>query len=207
MKPCLFLAVTADLREFFSRTFRVGQKGFHLNVLLYLCLNLIAGASVSPEAWAGVAEEYQVKAAFFYHFARFIEWPSDTFASEGDPFRVCIVGKNPFQGTLQQTLSDKQIHNHPFHLISNPSASELAQCHVVFIGEDSSDRSGSITRDLHGKAVLTIGESADFIQRGGIIRLFLEESKVRFGINPQAAQQAHLAISSKLLRLAKIERP
>jgi YfiR/HmsC-like len=173
-----------------------------------LCgLSLFLGFSVQTVAWAGVVEEYQVKAAFFYHFSRFIQWPSEKFSSEGDPFRVCIVGGNPFQGELQKILSGKTVQDHPFVLIQDPSDSELHQCHVVFIGKGAAKQSEGITRAMGGQGVLTIGESPDFIQRGGIVRLFLEESKVRFGINPKAAEQAKLVISSKLLRLATIESP
>ena len=177
---------------------------FWLGVLL----TLLGGIGASSAALAGVAEEYKVKAAFFYHFARFIEWPSEKFPSADDPFRVCLVGENPFQGVLRKTLSGKTVHGRAFRLTQSLSDDdELSQCHVVFIGQVSTDRSKRITQALHGKGVLTIGERADFIQQGGIVRLFLEESKVRFGINPQAAQEAQLDVSSKLLRLAKIERP
>ncbi len=176
--------------------------------LLGVFLNVIVGGiCASPAALAGVAEEYKVKAAFFYHFARFIEWPSERFLSDEDPFRICIVGENPFQGALRKTLSGKTVHGRPFRLLQSPDDAVLTQCHVVFIGEGSADRSKRITDAVHGQGVLTIGESADFIRQGGIVRLFLADNKVRFGINPQAAQRANLEISSKLLRLAKIESP
>lgn len=170
-------------------------------------LSVLICLSTSSFAVAGVAEEYQVKAAFFYHFARFIEWPAENFSSKDDSFRICIVGKNPFQGELEKILSGKKVHNRPFKLMTQMSDAKLLQCHVVFVGDVSSDRSHAVTRALQGKSVLTIGEGTDFIEQGGMIRLFVEHSKVRFGINPQAAQQVHLDISSKLLRLAKIEEP
>jgi len=157
--------------------------------------------------FAGVAEEYQVKAAFFYHFARFIEWPAATFSSEDEPFRVCIVGKNPFEGELANLLSGKAVHNRSVILMPNVPDSQWDQCHVVFVGDVSADRVKTVTRAFKGKSVLTIGEREDFIRRGGVIRLFMQNNKVRFAINPQAAQQAQLHVSSKLLRLAKIEEP
>lgn len=173
----------------------------------WILLSLFLWGSMPPMVWSGIVEEYQVKAAFFYHFARFIEWPVEKFSSEQTPFRVCIVGKNPFEGELKKLLKGKTVHNRSFALMSDMSDSQLDQCHVVFVGDVSSDRSITVTRAFRGKSVLTIGEGDDFIQHGGMIRLFVENSKVRFAINPQATQQAHLNVSSKLLRLAKIEEP
>lgn len=197
-------SVKSELRNW---TMRLGSYHRYEGVRFFVFLILVLWLSTSSSALAGVAEEYRVKAAFFYHFARFIEWPAETFNSGDDPFRVCIVGQNPFQGQLEKMLADKSVHNHSFRIISDPSDSDLGTCHVVFIGKSSSGRSGVIANLLQNQAVLTIGESADFIQQGGMIRLFLDKSKVRFGINPKAAERAHLEISSKLLRLANIERP
>ena len=52
--------------------------------------------------------------------------------------------------------------------------------------------------------VLTIGEMPGFARHGGIINLTLEDSKVRFEVNVEAAKEAELNISSRLLALAKI---
>ncbi len=185
----------------------IGRFGRLGKLWCQVLFSVLAGLSLTSGAIAGVAEEYQVKAAFFYHFARFIEWPADKFSSKDDPFRVCIVGKNPFQGELENILSSKKVHNRSFSLMSEVSDSRLSQCHVVFVSNVAAERLKAVSHILKGKSVLTIGERSDFIQLGGMVRLFVENSKVRFGINPQATQQAHLEVSSKLLRLAKIEEP
>ncbi len=53
-------------------------------------------------------------------------------------------------------------------------------------------------------SVLTIAETPGFARRGGVINFTLEDSKVRFEVNVDAAQQVGLNISSRLLSLAKI---
>jgi len=52
--------------------------------------------------------------------------------------------------------------------------------------------------------ILTVGETPGFAERGGVIRLVLEDNKVRFEVNVDAAHQAGLTISSRLLTLARI---
>jgi hypothetical protein len=48
-----------------------------------------------------------------------------------------------------------------------------------------------------------VGESENFVQQGGMIGFFLEDNKVRFEINLDAAERARLKISARLLALAK----
>ena len=52
--------------------------------------------------------------------------------------------------------------------------------------------------------MLVVGDSPGLAEKGAIINFVIEDNKVRFEVNPQAARQAHLQISSKLLRLAKL---
>jgi hypothetical protein len=51
---------------------------------------------------------------------------------------------------------------------------------------------------------LTVGESPHFTLNGGAVRFFLEHDRVRFEINIDAVERAHLKISAQLLSLAKI---
>ena len=51
--------------------------------------------------------------------------------------------------------------------------------------------------------MLTVGESEHFVQDGGMIGFLLEENKIRFEINLEAAEHAKLKLSSRLLALAK----
>jgi preprotein translocase subunit Sec61beta len=58
--------------------------------------------------------------------------------------------------------------------------------------------------ELKGRDILTVGENANFIRLGGMIRFTEENRKIALQINPDAAMAADLVISSKLLRLAEI---
>jgi hypothetical protein len=52
--------------------------------------------------------------------------------------------------------------------------------------------------------VLTVSDMDNFGRRGGMIRLVLDQNRVRFRINAEAARQNEVVISSKLLRMAEI---
>jgi len=51
-----------------------------------------------------------------------------------------------------------------------------------------------------------VGESDGFIEEGGIVNLRLARGKIQIQININAAEQAGVHISSKLLSLAEIIR-
>ncbi|MGA9449655.1 MAG: YfiR family protein, partial [Candidatus Sulfotelmatobacter sp.] len=76
-------------------------------------------------------------------------------------------------------------------------------CQVVFIDKDERKNVTVLMSGLPKTSVLTVGESDDFLQQGGIIRLFVEDRKIRFEINQEAAETANLRVSSRLLLLAK----
>jgi len=75
---------------------------------------------------------------------------------------------------------------------------------MLFIASAESSRAEEIVQLLKGTSVLTIAETPGFSKQGGVINFVLEDSKVRFEVNVDAAKQAGLNISSRLLSLAKI---
>jgi hypothetical protein len=55
---------------------------------------------------------------------------------------------------------------------------------------------------LQGWQTLTVADFAGFVGRGGAVELFLDEGRVRFRIDRDAAQAAGLVLRSQLLRAA-----
>ncbi|HEU4687838.1 MAG TPA: YfiR family protein, partial [Vicinamibacterales bacterium] len=80
----------------------------------------------------------------------------------------------------------------------------LRNCHLVYLGVTDRERATSILGEVQGAAVLTVSNGPDFVRLGGIVGLFVDEGRMRFAINPEAAQRAGLRLSSRLLQLAKI---
>ena len=147
--------------------------------------------------------EYQVKAAFIYNFAKFVEWPAEAFADRNAPLRVCVLGENPLGEELVRVVNGKKVQGRDLAVsgVSEPHAAR--SCHVLFVSASERGRTGQILETLRGASVLTVGESADFMRHGGIIRFVLEEGKVRFEVNLNASEKARVKISSKLLTLAR----
>jgi hypothetical protein len=162
----------------------------------------IASITVS-QTHAQSANEYQVKAAYLYNFAKFIEWPPGAFDAGGAPFVVGVMGDDPFGSTLDQAISGKSVNGHPLMLKRMKWGQNLRGCHILFIGSSEKMRLSQLFDSLKGANVLTVGEIDRFGQRGGIITFVMEDDVVRFEINTSVAEQSRLKVSSKLLALAR----
>jgi hypothetical protein len=164
-----------------------------------LALTLAIPAAVPAQG----ANEYEIKAAFLFNFTRFVDWP---LSSESGPFCIGIVGADPFAGALEQAVKGRLAGGHAITVEHFKLGEESAACQIVFIsGADARKIRAALGRLQHA-SVLTVGEGPGFCHSGGVIALEVEDNKVRLDINPDAAQRAHLQISSKLLTLATLVR-
>jgi hypothetical protein len=148
-------------------------------------------------------KEYQVKAAFLYNFAMFVDWPREAFSDDRAALVVGVIGNDPFGGALDQAINGKNIGGRALVVRRLKWGEDLRSCHILFIGSSERRRLPQIIQSLRGSSVLTVGDMEQFNQQGGIINFILEASKVRFEINGSGANQARLRISSKLLALGR----
>ena len=147
--------------------------------------------------------EYELKAAFLFHFAQFVEWPADAFQNPASPFTYCTVGEDPFHGALNESLRGKSIATRRLEVRHVKQAEEVAGCQIMFIAAGEKKRTAEVMAKAAGHPILIVGENEGFIQNGGMIGFCLEENKIRFEINLEAVERANLKISARLLALAK----
>ena len=146
--------------------------------------------------------EYQIKAAFLFNFAKFVEWPPRVLTEAKSPIIIGILGENPFHEDLAQVVRNKSIDQHPLLIHELRSPAQAANCHVLFISTSEKKRLPEIFAALKSASVLTVGEMDQFTEAGGMINFVLVGTKIRFEINQEAATSAGLKISSKLMSLA-----
>jgi YfiR/HmsC-like len=158
------------------------------------------------QALAQSQSEYALKSVFLYNFCRFIEWPESAFASPNEPFVIGIVGNDPFGPLLTEAVGGEKYHNRPIRIDYFRGPGDIRRCHLLFISSSESARVEQILAAVAGKSVVTVGETEDFLDRGGMIALNAERNRVRLRINAPALHSANLAVSSKLLRVAEVKR-
>lgn len=147
--------------------------------------------------------EYNVKAAFVFNFAQYVEWPAESFPTGDSAMVFCTYGSDPFEGSLVTIIERGAGDDRPasFRIVYSPATARA--CHLLFVPRDRAAETNTLAHSLRGSHTLLIGEDADFLESGGVIRLFIEERKVRFGINMDAAREQGLRVSSQLLKLAR----
>lgn len=170
--------------------------------LLILLVVFFTGWS-TVHSLAAPDDEYSVKAAFLYNFAKFVEWPATAFNDPNDPLVICVLGQDPFGSGLDE-LQGKSAGKRTIAIRRFKSARDLGRCHIVFVSRPATGSVQDTCRSLGNNAVLTVSDIDHFAQLGGMIGLSTVENKIRFSINLKVAEQAGLKLSSQLLKLATI---
>jgi hypothetical protein len=165
-----------------------------------LLATLLAGNRVVAQP---PVAEAQIKAAFVYNFLKFVEWPATAFNDPQHPFVVAIIGDGATADATEQFLASKQIGARLLVTRRLGWEDSLIGVHALFVAEPDPKKQRHIFAAAAEASVLSIGEGADFAVRGGVIGLLVENRKVRFDIDVDAAQAAGLLISSKLLALTR----
>jgi hypothetical protein len=181
-----------------------------VKILIFLALAGICTGQIFAQK---PASEYDIKAAFLYNFIKFVEWPSDAFYEKDAPITIGVLsekGENPFIDTFAltnyldgavhgKTLNDRKIKvRESEHIIA------LKDCQLIFISRSEKSHLREIFNAINGRPILTVGDTDNFCQQGGMINFIQHSGKVRFEINLIAAEKARLKISSKLLNVATL---
>lgn len=167
-----------------------------LGVGLALGMNLFAAAE---------PEESEVKAAFIYNFAKFVEWPAEVFESSSAPLKLCVLGHDSVETELRQ-LEGREAQGHTLRVQAIASPDDARECHILFIAASEVSRQVQIIQGVGSVAVLTVADRRDFTQKGGMIGLYVESQRVQFAVNLAVAQSRGLKLSARLLQLARVPR-
>lgn len=189
----------ATLKEAMLRNFRI----------IVVCLICLALALPSRTQTAGSSDssEYLIKAGFIYNFSNLMQWPASAFSKSDSPIVIGILGTDTFGGMLDEVLGGKKVNGRSFLVKHLKWGMELKDCNIVFVSPSETAHLEEIFHLLKGLPILTIGETPSFARRGGVINFIVVDDKVRFEVNVEAAKQADINISSRLLALAKIVPP
>jgi len=173
-----------------------------------LVLLLLSGALLLPILAAKASSEtpkasvYQVQAAYLYNFGKFVRWPAVAPANQGGSFSICVFDQDPLAAVLQSTLAGESVGNRPVVIRRVAKAQEAGSCHILFISLAQRKELKEILAALDQKSVLTVSDIPDFSSEGGMIQFVFEGDRIRFEINLEGAQRAHLVFPSELLRVA-----
>ena len=166
-----------------------------LLIFLFLCAPVLAQEALP---------EYQVKAAYLFNFLKFVEYPNESFMDPLAPIVIGVIGDDPFGNALPQVVIGKTVEGRDLVIRVYHAGEDLRGAHILFISASERKRVPMILSSLRGSSVLTVADTAGFLDAGGMIQFLNENGRVRFAINVDATSRAKLKMSSKLLSLAKV---
>lgn len=188
------------------------RSGFAIKPLCGLLLALALLGALPALCAANMARaderapsEHEVKAAFLYNFAKFVEWPADTFKEPGAPFVLCIAGAEAYV-SARDMLSAKNIKGRRLSVRQVKPTEPVHDCHLLFVSRAEADHAQAIL-DAADAHALRVGEASDFIRRGGVINLVRHANKFRFEINRSAGERSGFQFNYQLLQLATLVEP
>lgn len=166
------------------------------SILLCLFLGFPTGATVQAQP----VSEYDVEAAYLYNFGKFVHWPDSV--KKQPSFDICILGENPFGGTLDKLISHDHIDGKPIRKRVIGRTAEATGCAIIYISDSEAGNLRHILAALAGEDGLLVSNLPDFVQQGGMIQFVLQGDRVRFEVNLHPALRSHLVLSSELLKVA-----
>lgn len=167
-----------------------------------LALVLIVSAPVGAQ---NAPIEAQVKATYLFKLASFVRWPAPL--DDGDPFKICIAGRDDIAGLLTALAVGKQIEDKPVAVsaIAGADPRQLMGCRMLFIGRGAKTATALISA-TDGASVLVITDRTAGT-RGGVVEFMERSGKVRLAIDKRQAIARKLTLDSKLFNVAaEIER-
>ena len=172
--------------------------------LLALALGATSGVA---RAQTPISSENQLKAAFLFKLAQFLDWPANAFPESKSPIVIGVLGDDPFGSYLDDFVQGEKIGERPMVVQRFRRVEDVATCQILFVSRSEAVRLDKILGTLKGRCILTVGDVEGFASQGGMVRFATEGGKIQLRINVTAAKAAELTISSKLLAHATILAP
>ena len=178
-------------------------NNLHGRISVY-CIFFIVVLFSFPINADNITDEQKIKAALLLKLTQFIDWPESSKNSSSGYFKICVLGQNEFDSALtllngkksnELTVETEQFNN---------SQSVINNCQLVFISESKRPFLTSILNKLNRAPVLTISDSKQFAEKGGMIQLVTKDKHISFKINLKKVEASGLKISSTLLQLSTI---
>jgi hypothetical protein len=142
-----------------------------------------------------------LEAVYLYNFAKFVNWPPESLSSSA-PFSICTLGNEDFRGALDALTSNESLQGRKIVVRHLASITGADACHILFFAQSEDPRMAKDLNAVKLKPILTVSSDPEFLNHGGMIQFIVRDKRVRFAVNLAPALQAHLAVSSELLKVA-----
>jgi hypothetical protein len=171
--------------------------GACLAVMFCIC------ARAGPAQSTATPSQAEIRAAFVFNFAKFTEWPVQAYTDAGSPLTTCFLDADDVRAAFQSISKGKALNGRFLEDRAVKSAADMRNCQVLYVDSSRSPVVIDILKSARQHDALAIGTSEDFLACGGMLRLQIENNRMRFDVNVGAVGRTKIKLSSKLLALAR----
>lgn len=185
---------------------RRGSLPWLLPMVFSVCCLLPTGflraAALLAQAPAG-SEELALKAQFLIELPYYFSPPKTKKAAQTF-FDIVVLGDSPFRGELEAYAKGREIQDRSFRIRYARHVPEGQNCDLLFICASEAPRARALVAWCHAKGILVVAEGEQMANQGVMVNLLVEGPRLRVGLNQRVLQEEGFAISSQLLKVARI---
>lgn len=166
------------------------------------CLLLMQLALLACVHAEGTQLERQVKAAYLYKFAGFVEWPEGSFARPDSPLVIGVMAADALAEQLEQIVAGHAVNGHPLLVKKLRKGEALVNMHMLFLGALDKAVLQEVMAASRDQPLLTVSDSQEVYAMGCIINFVVADERLRFEVALKPAAGARLRISARMLAAA-----
>jgi hypothetical protein len=166
-------------------------------LIALLCHSLIVHAGGTH---GGI--EHQVKAAFLYKFAGYVEWPETVFSAPDENFHIGVVSADDVADELVRLSDSIRINERSVSIKRFSATDQVSGVQMLFVGRQAEQQLQTILQQVDSAPVLTVTESEGALASGSIINFVPVDDYIRFEISIARANLCDIKISARLLNVA-----
>jgi hypothetical protein len=174
--------------------------------LCFLALPLLvlveAGATLRGADQLDAAPASVIRAGMLVNFARFVEWPADH--GPGNTLVLCVVEDAAVADALEDLVRGRSLEHRALTVRRLKFDGAMRECHLLYASGLNRQRASLLLERVKDASVFTVSDFEQFAPMGGVVHFFVQGSRMKFAINPAAAQRARLKISSQVLSVGSI---
>jgi hypothetical protein len=168
-----------------------------LFLLLLLSYDALAQASMQSTNL-----ERQVKAAYLYKFASYVEWPEGAFPHQDSPLVIGVIGADAVADELEHIVAGHTINGRTIIARKLKRGEPLTGLHMLFIGRLEKAHLLELFSEAKNKPLLTVTESEDAHALGSMINFVVTDDRLRFEVALAPVGVGGLKISARMLTAA-----
>lgn len=172
-----------------------------------LIATTVLTVAIAPNAPAAASIEYSVKAAYLAKLGIFVQWPKSAFETPQSPVVLCVEGTDPFGDTLDKIVEGQRIGERAITVRRMKVVNRDSGCAILFAGGSDQQSVDQALAAVDGTGVLTVTDNVHTGPEPAIVEFVIQDGRVRFTIDDQAAAKNGIVVSSHLLGLALSVKP